>query len=75
MQITTHKTMSAALARAYGFVSLTSGYSPGEMHMARRVLEDLRRGGIDGALVQTSCGVEVWRERGGMAFTPGNERE
>jgi len=73
--MTTNKTMPAALARACGFVSLTSGYSPAEMHLARRVLEDLRRGGIDGALVQTTCGVEVWRERAGMEFTPGNERE
>jgi len=65
--------LPASMARAYGFVAITTAYRPAEMFLAERVMADMRRGGIPAAYVRAEYGLEVWRTVDGMRFNQGNE--
>jgi hypothetical protein len=63
------------MAEAAGLTPLTVAYQPDEEWMCRRVLSDLRAGGIAAVLVRVPGGVEVWRDRAGMRFSRVMEEE
>jgi len=57
--------LKPAAAVKKGLRVLAGPYSTGEAHWAENVCRDLRRGGIDHALVESKRGVEVWRANSG----------
>ena len=52
-------------AEKKGLRPLAGPYTPGEDWMVQNVIGDMRRGGIDCALVEGKEGVEVWRMNSG----------
>jgi hypothetical protein len=50
-------------AEAQDMRPLTRAYSKGQMWMLENVVNDLKRGGIQYALVQKDEGIEVWRAK------------
>lgn len=61
--------ITSAVAEKKGLRPLAGPYSAKEDWMAENVSRDMRRGGIDHALVEVKGGAEVWRSNCGWRDT------